>query len=366
MDGAAVEKRVAAVTGSISALNSTRLAALRFPLIVLVIYIHARAGTVTFGDKTLVLRSQLVDTVKAAISDGIARTAVPLFFLLSGYLLFHAQRTWSWNTFGDKLKRRFHTLVIPYLFWNALLYVVLLAAQATPLRVFFNSSGVIADMSADAQVRWVLGAQRYPIAYQFWFIRDLFLLVLAGPLLFFLARREVIAAMIIAVLGTCWMIDWWPISVPAIEAILFFFVGIAAGLHSRDLFVGPPLLVSLSVYGALLAGYLFSRGTAVESLVQHLLVLTGIFVALGIVRNLPARINERIASLAGASFFVFAVHEPITTTLLKISYRVLPPTPVVVLLAYLLVPVLVVAITLTLYRIAMALAPALTRRVTGR
>lgn len=354
------------MTGSISTLNSARLAALRFPLIVLVIYIHARAGTVTFGDKTLVLQSQLVNTIKTAISDGIARTAVPLFFLLSGYLLFHAQRTWSWYTFGEKLKRRFHTLVIPYFFWNLTLYVVLLAAQATPLRLFFNSSGVIADMSVTAQVRWVFGLQRYPIAYQFWFIRDLFLLVLTGPLLFALAQRRIIAIAVVTVLGTCWMVDWWPVSVPAIEAVLFLFIGIAAGIHSRDLFVGPPLLVTLLAYGALLTGFLLSRGTAAEPIVQHLLVLTGIFVALGIVRNLPVRTNERIASLAGASFFVFAVHEPITTTLLKISYRVLPPTTLVITLAYLLIPIVVVAITLVLYRIAMTFAPALTRRVTGR
>ncbi len=354
------------MAGMISPVESKRLAALRFPLIALVIYIHARAGTVTFGDKAVSLQSGLVDAIKSAISDGIARTAVPLFFLLSGFLLFHGQRHWSWTKFSAKLGRRFQTLVVPYLFWNLLLYLVLAVAQFTSLKVFFSSSGLLSDMAWGQQARWVLGLQRYPIAYQFWFIRDLILLVLMAPAFFLLAQRRTVAIVIVGILGLCWTADWWPINVPAIEAVLFFFIGVAAGVRAKDLFVGPPLLPLVVVYAGLLACFLLSRGSGIESYVQHTLVATGIFVALGMVRNLPPLALDRIAALAGASFFVFAVHEPLTTTLLKVGYRVLPISSAMALAIYLFVPVLVIAITLILYRVAMAIAPEVTRRVTGR
>ena len=351
---------------AISTVDSARLAALRFPLIVLVIYIHARSGTITFSDKTVAFQSDLLDAVKSAVSDGVARTAVPLFFLLSGYLLFYGQDTWSWSEFGRKLRRRVDTLLVPYLFWNVALFVLITCAQSTPLRVFFSSSGIVRDIDWGGLIAWVLGLQRYPIAYQFWFIRDLMLLVLIGPACFAFARQPAVAIAVTAILGLCWMADWWPVTVPAIEALLFFFIGLAAGIHRRNLFAGPPLVPIAFGYAGLLTTFLVLRGTTIESEIQHALVATGIVLALAVVRNLTPSTLGRIAALADASFFVFAVHEPLTTALMKISYRMLPVSSSMALTIYLLVPIIVVAITLILYRIALALAPSLTRHVTGR
>lgn len=350
----------------LSPVSSARLDALRFPLIVLVIYIHAKARTITFGDSKLSLDSGLLDMVKLVISDGVARTAVPMFFMLSGYLLLHSQKHWSWTRFGAKLRRRIDTLLVPYLFWNLSLFVILLVAQATALRVFFSGNGILAEMSWLQQVQWVLGFQRYPIAYQFWFIRDLMLLVLLTPAFFVLARRRIFAALATAILGFFWMTDWWPLAVPAIEAVLFFFIGLSAGIHGRDLFAGPPLVPVAIAYTALLTAFLLLHRTGLGSQVQHLLVATGIILSFAIVRNLPLRVLEPVAALAGASFFVFAVHEPLTTTFLKLSFRLLPVSSTMALAVYLLVPVLVVVITLALHRIATGLAPEMTRRITGR
>lgn len=352
--------------GAISPVTSLRLAALRFPLIILVIYIHARSRTIAFGDRAVSVESGLLDGVKAALSDGVARTAVPLFFLLSGYLLFHGQERWSWPGFGRKLRRRVDTLLVPYLFWNFTLFILIAVAQLTPLRVFFNSSAMLLALGWEQQAIWALGLQRYPIAYQFWFIRDLMVLVLLAPACFALARRMLVAVPVIAALGLCWLFDWWPVVIPAGEAVLFFFIGIVAGLHGKDLFRGPPPVPLALVYAGLLAGFLLSRGTPGEPFIQHALVATGILLALAVVHALPTKALEPVAALAGASFFVFAVHEPLTTMLLKITYRALPASPAMALAVYLLVPLFVVAITLFLHRIARVVAPSLTRRVTGR
>lgn len=354
------------MSDAITPINSMRLAALRFPLIALVIYIHARSGTITFGDATVSFNSSLVDTVKRTISDGIARTAVPLFFLLSGYLLFYGQRTWSWNGFGAKIRRRVDTLLVPYVFWNVALFVILSIVQSTSLRVFFNASGILRNMTWEQQAIWVLGLQRYPINYQFWFIRDLILLVLAGPVWFLLASRIRIAAATIVGLAICWVFDVWPIEVPAIEAVLFFFVGTVAGIHTKDIFNSLPLIPTSIAYFGLLIAFVITQGTVAESFVQHALVGLGILLALGIVRNLPRRFLEPVALLAPVSFFVFAVHEPLTTTLLKISYRVLPVSNAMALSVYLLVPIVVIVLALFLHRVALTIAPRLTRRVTGR
>ncbi len=351
---------------TISQMNSLRLASLRFPLIVLVIYIHARSGTITFGDSAVSFNSDLVNTIKHIVSDGIARTAVPLFFLLSGYLLFFGQERWSWPIFRTKLRRRFDTLLVPYLFWNLALYVILAVAQATSLRVFFSASGILRDLSWHQQISWVIGLQRYPINYQFWFIRDLMVVVLAGPLFFVIGQRKPIAYAAIAGLALCWVLNLWQIDIPAIEAVLFFFIGVFAGVHGKDIFDGPPIVPVAIGYIGLLTGFALTLNTAAEPFVQHALVGMGIFLALGVARNSPPRLIQPIASLSGASFFVFAVHEPLTTTLLKLSYRLFPVSSGMALTVYLLVPIIVIGFSLVLYRIFLTLAPAFTRRVTGR
>lgn len=50
----------------------------------------------------------------------IVTACVPFFFMLSGYLFF---RTYSSKKWKEKLISRLHTLLIPYLIWNAI-YVV--------------------------------------------------------------------------------------------------------------------------------------------------------------------------------------------------------------------------------------------------
>lgn len=352
------------MTFSLSPNDSARLDALRFPLIVLVIYIHARAATLTLKSTNAGLDPAAL--ARIVIGDGVARTAVPLFFVLSGYFLFLGQSGWSWPVFGKKLKRRVRTLLVPYVFWNVLLFVVLSVAQVTTLRVFFNTDGILANMDFTTQMRWVLGFQRYPIAYQFWFLRDLIVLVLITPVLFFVARQAWSLMIFTGVLGALWITNIWPIEIPAIEALLFFFIGLSAGLHRRSLLSVPPLVPLVAIYAALMATVIAVQETIFADAAQRVLVATGILVALAIVRALPERSMRSVAALAGASFFVFAVHEPLTTTLLKLSFHFLPDAPLISLIIYLIVPIIVVGISLAAYALSVRLAPAFTRGVTGR
>ena len=60
------------------------------------------------------------------ISKIISSMCVPTFFLISGYLLYYKQPSFNLMEFGRKLKRRFRSLVIPYLLW-ILIYIFITA-----------------------------------------------------------------------------------------------------------------------------------------------------------------------------------------------------------------------------------------------
>ena len=112
--------------------TSLRIELLRFPLIVGVVFIHSYGRVLAFDPAAIAARhsSAGVEFTRFFISYGIAQTAVPLFFLISGYLFFAGE--WSWKRYTEKLKRRVHTLLVPFLFWNLAAFAFMAIIQSIP------------------------------------------------------------------------------------------------------------------------------------------------------------------------------------------------------------------------------------------
>ena len=91
---------------------SDKIKAMSFFSILLVVYIHTYY---TEGENDAV-----VMMVMNVLGNGIARLAVPLFYLISGYLLFlHLD---SFTSCLAKMKKRVKTLLVPYLLANTLAF----------------------------------------------------------------------------------------------------------------------------------------------------------------------------------------------------------------------------------------------------
>ncbi len=119
------------------------------------------------------------------ISNGAARFAVPLFFLISGYLLF---RTYdgTLQVYLRKLMDRVRTLLVPYLIWNTLGILVILGFLLVPWTQL-TVAPWMAEMTWD---QYLIGYLISPAAYQLWYLRDLFLFILMAPLWFFLLNNK--------------------------------------------------------------------------------------------------------------------------------------------------------------------------------
>ena len=116
----------------ISSLTSSTISALRFPLTVGVVFIHFNVlsdnlavrgtGNAEHFPTWLVCMFNL-------FSEVLPRIAVPLFFIISGYLFFRSG--FMIRTYTDKLRRRVRTLLVPYILWN-LLYLIRTAFRDIP------------------------------------------------------------------------------------------------------------------------------------------------------------------------------------------------------------------------------------------
>ena len=61
--------------------------------------------------------TSLYEIFRFSFVEGIARIGVPLFFFISGFLFFYYD-DFSKNVYLGKIKKRFKSLVVPYIFWN--------------------------------------------------------------------------------------------------------------------------------------------------------------------------------------------------------------------------------------------------------
>ena len=345
-----------------------RLDLLRFPLIVLVVYIHAYGTTMQMGGSAVGLGNagRLPQLIQYVLSQEVARVAVPLFYAVAGYLFFR-DGSLTWDQYRGKLRSRVWTLVIPYFFWNVLLFAIIWIAQQIPATAgFFNSANApLSQLGAAGKLDAVLGISRAPIAYQFWFVRDLIVLVVLTPLLFLLLRH--LGMTLVTAFYFFWLADL-SLPVPGIEPVLFFSIGAYAGLKRISPFVLDSYgWLMLAGYGLLVIVSTLAAGTMPGSLAHKLAITVGAASALFLTKAAMKSDgwNKALRSLAAASFFVFATHEPLITTGKKVLYRFADISPWTVLSIYLLLPVVVVATMTALYFAAARLVPAPMRLITG-
>lgn len=101
---------------------------LRFPLVLMVVFIHSSGfgefQTDSFNFSALA-DINLYDFLRILVSRILCQVAVPLFFIISGYLFYTKFdiQGWSWGIWIKKIKSRTYTLLIPYLSWNILRFV---------------------------------------------------------------------------------------------------------------------------------------------------------------------------------------------------------------------------------------------------
>ena len=347
--------------------DSQRFELLRFPLILFVIYLHATAMEVTYGETTVrFTRSAAVVMLQAIFSGGIQRVAVPLFFLFAGYLFF-IDFDGSIGTWREKIRRRVGTLLVPYLFWNALITLLFLLGPALPpTAAFFNAQGRLTHVGPLGIHDVMLGITQQPIVYPMWFVRDLMVLVLlALPLHAILVRTLWLFP---SALLALWAVNGGTLTPSAVEAVTYFVLGAALALRGASLFAWER---GLWLFGALwlvlFIAYLTLLFGPTRFWLYKATVAAGVLTAL----CLPGRalcyprLSAALVALAPASFFVFAAHEPLMTLVRKLLYRALPPTPAVVISIYLLLPLVIAAFTAALYFLLRRVAPRFAALVSG-
>ncbi len=152
-----------------------------------------------------------------SIENGIGQFAVPLFFILSGFLFFRTVN--SMYDVKRKMRNRVYTLLIPYLLWNLIYYVIYMLRNP--------GMGLDIAMIVDA-------AFNYTYNPAFWFMYQLILLIIISLLLFYILKDKKLVFLLFFVLSFIIIMNY---DIPYIneDAIIYYFSGaILSKLYNKN------------------------------------------------------------------------------------------------------------------------------------
>ena len=167
---------------------SDKIRVISFLSIILVLYIHSN-----FHDYPNEIQGMAFNfTLQKAISEMIGRCAVPMFFVISGYLYFHNIQ--SRDALLRKMRKRCRTLVVPYLIACLFPALFALAMETMPwTKAFINGTGFSENFSKSwyslLYMLYIDAGNGSPYAFHLWFLRDLIVIVALTPLLLLMKKK---------------------------------------------------------------------------------------------------------------------------------------------------------------------------------
>lgn len=343
---------------------------LRFPATLLVVILHAytTARYLNLGDATSYLHLSYV------LSLCMGEMGVPLFFTISGFLFYINYNKIS--GYKNKLKNRVHSLLIPYLFWNAFMILVYWILQNIPqLNSYFSGTNrPIADYATFIdfiRAFWDCGnwneGNGVPILQPYWYIRNLMILSLCSPILFFYIKYLKWIGILLP--ACCWI--YAPHLAFSLSSITFFSLGALFSIHHIN--IAPFLKAKRRTFTlifaiSITAEYIchFYIPTPYNPYLHRIVLITGI----PFLTSTALLLNDKFtipALLTNSSFLIYTIHLPIIIALRKIGAKLFPSaSDATNIILYIGTIVLTSIICITTYYILNKYFPKTTRIITGR
>ncbi len=289
-------------------LQSKVISFLRFPLCIGVVLIHVGVNT-----KDCPIHP-LYGSIQYFFAQILARIAVPMFFMFSGFLFFYKLEKLTLPLYKEKLKRRVRTLLIPYLFWNSMPILYLLLGRLLGLGSLYGVDFTLVDW-IKPYWNWYAppfngeGIASYPICVPFWYVRDLMMTVLLSPIIYYLTKH--LRAVFVLFLGLLWTTNcWFLVTGINITALFFFTLGGYFSICGKD-FVKllRPYTIPLGMLYLILIIPVFITRDLMWCPLRRIGILFGMAFVISLASRCLANGRWRVNRfLSEGSFFIFAYH----------------------------------------------------------
>ena len=313
----------------------------QFILSIFIVLIHASCLFMNVPGKELqtVFGFNVASFIQLFIGEGICRIAVPLFMVISGYL-FYLSFDGSWKSYGNKLKRRIFSLVIPYLFWSTLTFLLFFFAQK------FLGLGSFFVTRNDTSINlWYLFDNIILNSYDspLWFCRYLIVFAVLSIVLYWPLKK--VPWLMFALFFYLWIFNgnffYFLPSGLRLDSIFFYMFGAIMALHP-DFFqrinsrINKPIVLSVTavycIFLSLRTTYfcfqnpdylLIGTPNSVLDVSSKICIPLGMF-SFWYLFDYIVKTKNHIWKLSKYSFLIFAAHHPIISVIKKLVFDYIP------------------------------------------
>lgn len=367
---------------------------LRFPLAIVVMLIHIWPSSpiahTSLSDSvtTDFFQFPILSVICTAVTGFLRGQSVPIYFFIAGYVFFYNVE-FNQNTYIKKLKNRTRTLLIPYIIWNTIALLIIIARpliSATPLGQRFLPA---TDMKLNISLKNILNCywnfngdiichsstNTIPIDGPLWFIRDLMIIVLITPILYQLIKR--LKHYFVVIVGLVWLIvntDYYnPSILIQISTGLFFFsYGAYMSIHKLDMLVefGRYFKSSIILYPFLGILYIIAAYCYPEacSVIKRLNIVAGLLFAYNLSSWLLRKGYCRISPfLASSAFFIYVSHTLVVNRITKLQeFYINPDSDIKWIWIYLITSIISTSFLLGVFYLLRRYSPSFLGVIIGR
>ena len=192
-------------------LRSQSLDMLRFPLAVVVLIVHTiEQELIVHGIGVDTDGMPILSAMKCFVMAFLTNQSVPVYFFISGFVFFLGGQLTK-QMYVQKMKNRFKSLFIPYIIWNIIALLSKLAVFLLCLSFIFKnaymkqldvrmstflyelwdaSKGMVIEPEIlSAPPSQILTNEIFPADAPLWFVRDLMIVAISTPVLYWLLKR---------------------------------------------------------------------------------------------------------------------------------------------------------------------------------
>jgi fucose 4-O-acetylase-like acetyltransferase len=294
----------------------------------------------------------------------IGETGVPTYFFISGMLLFYSKKKYR-----QKLSNRVKTLLIPYLFFNSVIligyfllllfgkHVVILEKNLTDynlidyLRAFWDRGS------------WSNGNSA-PLLCPFWYIRNLMVLVVISPVLYYVLKYTKILFPII--MGILWINSYD--SAYTLQSLTMFSLGAYFPISDKNPIVVFDKYKQIFLFTFVFLGVVDIAHTFLSIpfflQIHRLSLIINVLFLVWIGDHL-SRWHLFSPFLSKSSFFVFCIHYPIVLGLRNVFSRFTNGPDIILFIIYICSVIIICAICVFAYYLMRRTLPGLLNVITG-
>lgn len=337
------------------------LSFLRFPLTVLIIFVHTysytrdAAGISGLGEH--LCRILYIATKMTGF--------VPCFYIMSGFFFFLNIDKFTSESYKVKISRRIKSLVIPYFLWNLIVFAVMASKELITGNPMIP--GGLLNLKSFVTSFFLFNNDTTPIDAPMWYVRDLIIVVFLTPLIYKAIKHFPLIYFIVLV--TLFFINselplykYYPAQ--AYISILFFSFGAYLSINKLHHKI-PSISNSFIIVAALifLAALYVSLAVSQGAIFKFTTHIVGPLITITIgIRLAETKAYKPVTKMNETCFYIYAAHFLFINPSKTVATMIFPSLPFA---AYIAAIVINVTICLTTYYSSKKLFPKATAILSG-